>query len=188
MVSPSDPPQKRGWPLVDLTCPVPSLQSHYRAFVTTADWSAPVLRNGTLPAVAIAPSVLPCDDLGAEFTHFDWPFRSKRQVLLFPASACDELKPPIHRAPPGPRAGCYPTGDVHMHAFVTGRERGSPLAGFDAVIEYFDVSAVAEHSLRRRSPTSPPLPFQDIHPLSLLRSVILRNSAFVGRWFMSTPS
>ena len=27
---------------------------------------------------------------------------SGRQVLLFHASACDELTPPIHRAPPGP--------------------------------------------------------------------------------------
>jgi hypothetical protein len=30
---------------------------------------------------------------------------SGRQVLLFHASAYDELTPPIHRAPPGPQAG-----------------------------------------------------------------------------------
>jgi len=30
---------------------------------------------------------------------------SGRQVLLFHASACDELTPPLHRAPPGQHAG-----------------------------------------------------------------------------------
>ena len=158
-----------------------------------------------------------CDDQGANITPFDWPFRSRRQVLLFPTNASDELTPPIHRAPPGPRAGCSPTGGVHMHAFVPGA-RITP--GFDAVIEYFDASAVvhtrsssrrtpdplfaglfrnrfpprlltgmtlrrfglsactanpedlppslAEHDLRGRSSTSPPLPFQDTHSLNLL--------------------
>src|SRR3954469_6371722 len=34
-----------------------------------------------------------------------WPSVSRRQVLLFHASACDELTPPIHRAPPGQHTG-----------------------------------------------------------------------------------
>ena len=33
----------------DLTCPAPSLQPHYRAFIATTNWSAPVPRIGTLP-------------------------------------------------------------------------------------------------------------------------------------------
>ena len=47
----------------------------------------------------------PSRDQRANLTHFDWPSLSGRQVLLFRASACDELTPPLHRAPPGPQTG-----------------------------------------------------------------------------------
>jgi hypothetical protein len=50
-------------------------------------------------------AVLPLDDQGADIAHFDWPPVSRRQVLLFPTCACDELTPPLRRTPPGPRTG-----------------------------------------------------------------------------------
>ena len=46
------------------------------------------------------------------------PSLSGRQVLLFHASACDELTPPIHRAPPGPHTGSSPTEGPPQRAFV----------------------------------------------------------------------
>ena len=49
--------------------------------------------------------VLPLRGQQAKFGHSGWPPVSGRQVLLFHASACDELTPPLHRAPPGPHAG-----------------------------------------------------------------------------------
>src|SRR5215218_8119508 len=44
------------------------------------------------------------------------PALSGRQVLLFHTSACDELTPPIHRAPPGPHAGRSPAEDAPRRA------------------------------------------------------------------------
>src|SRR5664280_1950850 len=88
------------------------------------------------------PGVLPLDDQGVNITHFDWPFVSRRQVLLFHTSACNELTPPLHRAPPGPHTGSSLAEDVALgHAFVPGSEC-SP--GFDAVVIYFDASAVVQ--------------------------------------------
>jgi hypothetical protein len=43
----------------------------------------------------------------SNLTHFRSSL-SGRQVLLFHTSACDELTPPIHRAPPRPHAGRSP--------------------------------------------------------------------------------
>jgi len=40
--------------LNDLTCPTPSLQSHYKTFITTTSRPAPVPRIGTLPLTVIA--------------------------------------------------------------------------------------------------------------------------------------
>ena len=60
---------------------------------------------GTLPLAVSAAWGPPSCDQGANRTHFDWPSLSGRQVLLFRASACDELAPPLHRAPPRPQAG-----------------------------------------------------------------------------------
>ena len=68
------------------------------------DQSAPVPRVGTLPLTVAAAWGSPSRDQGAG-AHFDWPAVSRRQVLLFHASANDELTPPIHRAPPGQHAG-----------------------------------------------------------------------------------
>src|SRR5664280_1883367 len=97
------------------------------------------------------PGVLPLGDQGANITHFDWPFVSRRQVLLFHASACNELTPPLHRAPPGPHTGSsLAEGGAASPAFVPGSEC-SP--GFDAVTKYFDASAVVYTcSSSRRSP------------------------------------
>ncbi len=103
LVHPSThPPQ--GWHLDDLACPAPSLQPHYRTFVTTAGRSAPVPRIGTLPLAVSAAWGPPLRRPGS----CDWSPASRRQVLPFPASACDELTPPIHRTPPGPHTGSSP--------------------------------------------------------------------------------
>src|SRR5487761_1123323 len=88
---------------------------------------------------------------------------SRRQVLLFHASACDELTPPLHRAPPGPHAGRFlAEGAPARRAFVPGT---SPSPGFDADFMSFDASAVvhARSSSRRApDPVSPGL-FRDAH-------------------------
>ena len=79
------------------------------------------------------------------------PAISGRQVLLFHASARDELTPPLHRAPPGQQAGSplaesTPSG----RAFVPGVLR-SP--GFDAIVPPIDASAVVHsRSSSRRTP------------------------------------
>ena len=68
------------------------------------------------------------------------PPLSGRQVLLFHASACNELTPPLHRAPPGQQAGSPLTeGTPPRRAFVPGVLR-SP--GFDAIVPPIDASAV----------------------------------------------
>ena len=86
-------------------CPTPWLQPHYRAFIATTSRSAPVPRIGTLPLTVFAACGSPSRDQKPGPSRPTWPSLSGRQVLLFHASACDELTPPIHRAPPGPRAG-----------------------------------------------------------------------------------
>jgi len=75
---------------------------------------------------------------------------SGRQVLLFHASACDELTPPLHRAPPGQHAGHPLAEGTHARAFVPGIRR-SP--GFDAIVPPIDASAVVHtRSSSRRPP------------------------------------
>src|SRR6478609_4785678 len=107
-----DPPlssSPTGWPQGDLTCPAPSLQPDYRAFATTTGRSAPVPRIGTLPLTVITAQGPPCCHR-PDYT----PVRStvsRRQVLLFHASAHDELTPPIHRTPPGQHAASPLTQD-----------------------------------------------------------------------------
>jgi hypothetical protein len=66
-----------------------------------------VPRIGTLPLTAITACGPPSRDQRANLTHFRSSL-SGRQVLLFHTSACDELTPPIHRAPPRPHAGRSP--------------------------------------------------------------------------------
>ena len=60
-------------------------------------------RIGTLPLAVFAACGSPSRG------QLRRPSLSGRQVLLFRASACDELTPPIHRAPPGPHTGSSPT-------------------------------------------------------------------------------
>ena len=52
-----------------------------------------------------------------QIAHHSWPPLSGRQVLLFHASARDELTPPLHRAPPGQHAG---------HPLAEGTPAGAP--------------------------------------------------------------
>jgi hypothetical protein len=97
------------------------------------------------------PAVLPLDDQGADLTHFDWPFVSRRQILLFRARACNELTPPLHRTPPGPRAGSSLAPDTPKDVSLSrGRRAG---LGFDVIVHIHDASAVVHtRSSSRRSP------------------------------------
>lgn len=80
------------------------------------------------------------------------PSVSRRQVLLFPICAHDELTPPIRRSPPGPRAGCS-LAEGTPKAFLCPGTCGPP--GFDDIIEPFDASAVVYScSSSRRIPDS----------------------------------
>jgi hypothetical protein len=124
-----------GLPLV---CAAPWLQPHYRAFIATTSRPVPVPRIGTLPLAVVATWGTPLRDQGANNTHFDWPTTSGRLVLLFHISACDELTPPLHRAPPGQHAGRrLATGAPSRHALVTGTMR---LPAFGTIVSAFDAS------------------------------------------------
>ena len=80
-----------------------------------------------------------------------WSSVSRRQVLLFRSSACDELTPPQHRTPPGQHAGRpLAQGTPPWRAFVPGLNTDP---GCDAVVQDFDASAVVHsRSSSRRSP------------------------------------
>src|ERR1700704_5456305 len=75
----------------------------------------------------------------------------RQQVLPFHASACDELTPPKHRAPPGQHAGLSLTGGTPIRCtFVPGPHN---VPSFDAVSASFDASAVVRScSSSRRTP------------------------------------
>jgi len=121
------------------------------------------------------PGVLPLDDQGANDTHFDWPFISRRQVLLFHASACNELTPPLHRAPPGPHTGSsLAEGGAESHAFVPGLG-SSP--SFDAIAKYFDASAVVQPCSSSRCTPDPLVAglFLSRFPPRLLTGMTLRR-------------
>src|SRR5215470_7285232 len=92
-------------PQLALVCTAPSLQPHYRTFLTTTGRPAPVPRLGTLPLAVSAACGPPSRGQVGSFTHVPRPPVSGRQVLLFHASAHGELTPPLHRAPPGQHAG-----------------------------------------------------------------------------------
>ena len=84
------------------------------------------------------------------FAPIAWPPLSGRQVLLFRASARDELTPPLHRAPPGQHAGHPLAEGTHPRAFVPGTLY---LPGFDAIVPPIDASAVVHaRSSSRRTP------------------------------------
>ena len=80
------------------------------------------------------------------------PSLSGRQVLLFHASACDELTPPIHRAPPGPHTGSSPTEDPPRRAFVP-RPPTDP--SFDAIVVSFRCVSSGSHMFVFSSHTRP---------------------------------
>ena len=136
-------------PGLTLVCTAPSLQPHYRTFTTTTGRPAPVPRLGTLPLTVSTACGPPFRGPG----NFPWPSLSGRQVLLFHASACDELTPPLHRAPPGQHAG---------RPLAEGTPAGAPLSrefcaspGFDAIVPPIDASAVVHTRSSSRRPPDP---------------------------------
>jgi len=137
-------------PRLTLVCTAPSLQPHYRAFLTTTGRPAPVPRPGTLPLAVSAACGPPSRNRG----HLPRPSLSGRQVLLFHASACRELTPPLHRAPPGQHTG-RPLAEGARHqarAFVPGT---LILPGFDAIVPPIDASAVVHTRSSSRRPPDP---------------------------------
>ena len=111
----------------------------------------PVPRLGTLPLAVRAACGPPSRGQQGWLALRSQPSLSGRQVLLFRASACDELTPPLHRAPPGQHAGRpLAEGTPARRAFVPGVRR-SP--GFDAIVPPIDASAVVHtRSSSRRTP------------------------------------
>jgi len=137
-------------PGLTLVCTAPWLQPHYRTFLATTSRPAPVPRLGTLPLAVFAARGPPSRGQ-RRLAPATWPSLSGRQVLLFHASARDELTPPLHRAPPGQHAG-HPLaeGTPARRAFVPGTMR---LPGFDAIVPPIDASAVVHtRSSSRRTP------------------------------------
>ena len=129
-----------------MNCPAPSLRPHYRALTATTGRSAPVPRIGTLAlAVSAACGSPSCGQLRR-------PSLSGRQVLLFHASACDELTPPIHRAPPGPHTGSSPTEGPPQRAFVPGPPTDP---SFDAIVVSFRCVSSGSHMFVFSSHTRP---------------------------------
>ena len=80
------------------------------------------------------------------------PSLSGRQVLLFHASACDELTPPTHRAPPGPHTESSPTEDPPRRAFVPGPPTDP---SFDAIVVSFRCVSSGPHMFVLSSHTRP---------------------------------
>src|SRR5262249_20910008 len=132
-----------------LVCTAPSLQPHYRTFLTTTSRPVPVPRLGTLPLAVSAACGPPSRSPG----NLPRPPVSGRQVLLFHASARDELTPPLHRTPPGQHAGRpLAEGTPSRRAFVPGTMR---LPGFDAIVPPIDASAVVHARSSSRRPPDP---------------------------------
>ena len=129
-----------------VNCPAPSLGPHYRALTATTGRSAPVPRIGTLALAVFAACGSPSRG------QKPWPSLSGRQVLLFHASACDELTPPIHRAPSGPHTGSSPTEGPPRRAFVP-RPPTDP--GFDAIVVSFRCVSSGSHMFVFSSHTCP---------------------------------
>ena len=105
-------------------------------------------RTGTLPLAVSAACGPPSRSRG----NLPRLSLSGRQVLLFHASACRELTPPLHRAPPGQHTG-RPLAEGARHqarAFVPGT---LILPGFDAIVPPIDASAVVHtRSSSRHAP------------------------------------
>jgi len=143
----------RAGPGLTLACTAPWLQPHYRTFPATTSRPVPVPRLGTLPLTVSAAYGPPSRGQQGLFALIAWPSLSGRQVLLFRASARDELTPPLHRAPPGQHAGHPPAeGTPARRAFVPAIRR-SP--GFDAIVPPIDASAVVHARSSSRHPPDP---------------------------------
>jgi len=129
----------------------PWLRPHYRTFLATMSRPAPVPRLGTLPLAVFPARGPPSRGQRGSLAPLTWPPLSGRQVLLFHASAHDELTPPLHRAPPGQHAGSpLAEGTPPRRAFVPGAMRPP---GFDAIVPPIDASAVVHaRSSSRRTP------------------------------------
>jgi len=112
---------------------------------------APVPRIGTLP-LAVSAARGPPSRGQARAAPVTRPPLSGRQVLLFRASAHDELTPPLHRAPPGQHAGSPLTEGTPRRAFVPGAMRPP---GFDAIVPPIDASAVVHTRSSSRHPPDP---------------------------------
>jgi hypothetical protein len=134
-----------------------------------------VPRIGTLPLAVVTACGPPSRSQRADLTHLDWPSVSRRQVLLFHASACDELTPPIRRTPPGPHAGSSPAEGPRRRALLCPGICGPP--GFGVINKPFDASAVVHtRSSSRRLPD--PLMagrFRSRFPPRLLTGMTLRR-------------
>jgi hypothetical protein len=134
-----------------VTWPAPPLGSDPIAGPSSLLRAGPPLRLASVlsPPWPWPPGLLPLGDQGADSTTR--PHVSKQQILLFRARACNELTPPLHRTPPGPRAGSSlapstPEGRPLFPGQITG-------PGFDVVTVSFDASAVVQPcSSSRRSP------------------------------------
>ena len=110
-------------------------------------------RLGTLPLAVRAACGPPSRGQPGWLAVRSRPSLSGRQVLLFRASARDELTPPLHRAPPGQHAGHPPAeGTPARRAFVPGTMR---LPGFDAIVPPIDASAVVHTRSSSRRPPDP---------------------------------
>src|ERR1700740_3666180 len=77
----------------------PSLQPHYRTFITTTGCSAPVPRIGTLTLI------------GSTYLDFS---ASERQVPAFHIEAWFRVTPPSRRMPPGQQSG-HPPGSSRVN-------------------------------------------------------------------------
>ena len=86
------------------------------------------------------PGLLPLDDHGADSTQCNQSSVSRQQILLFHAKACNELTPPLHRTPPGPRSGSSPAPGAPSRRTLFPGQRLSP--GFDVKVVFHDASAV----------------------------------------------
>ena len=135
--------------LTSVELPGPFAPPHYRALTATTGRS-PLHRYSQCSLLAVLP-------LAAR------PSLSGRQVLLFHASACDELTP-IHRTPPRPHTGSSPTEGPPQRAFVPGPPTDP---SFDAIVISFRCVSSGSHmfvfsshtrtaTARRQPQRSPP--------------------------------
>ena len=162
-------------PKTAVNCPAPSPRPHYRTLTATTGRSAPVPRIGTLALAVSAACGSPPRGQKRR------PSLSQRQVLLFHASACDELTPPTHRAPPGPHTGSSPTEGPPRRAFVP-RPPTDP--SFDAIVISFRCVSSGSHMFVFSSHTRPAN--SETSTATLTTPALNRRS--LRRFAISTPT